>query len=427
LNHAVVGGHAETTYTHSQRCIRRFLLLHSLLINVRKPFLKFFPVPTPECIAGAHSVQDIPVLLNRYQGKRPLIVTDNTLLKLGVATQVLKPLEAQNVAYNLYSDITPDPDFETVRTGVERYHQGGCDSLILVGGGSVIDCGKAIAASVATNKDISKLVGLLRVHRFVPPMIAIPTTAGTGSECTIAAVVTDSQKGTKCAVNDPFLVPKCAILDATLMTGLPPHTTAHTGIDALTHAIESYLSGYAGRFSKDKSIRAIATIFSTLPVAYKNGRDLKAREAMALASYQAGLAFTRTYIGYVHAIAHQLGAIYHLPHGLANAIVLPKVLTYCQPHIDCKLAELARATSISDSPDNTQAAVLFMEKLTELLHTLDIPETVAVLKSSDIDQIAQRAIDEAFGQYPVPLQLNQTQCREILLSLLPNNLGSALL
>jgi alcohol dehydrogenase len=331
-------------------------VLHSLLVNIRKPFLKYFPVPTPECIVGAQSVQDVPALLNSYQGKHPLIVTDNTLLELGVVEQVLKPLDAQNITYHLYSDIAPDPDFETVRTGVEQYHQGECDSLILIGGGSVIDCGKAIAASVATKKDISKLVGLLRVHRFVPPMIAIPTTAGTGSECTIAAVVTDSQQGIKYAVNDPFLVPKCAVLDPTLMTGLPPHITAHTGIDALTHAIESYLSGYAGRFSKDQSIRAIATIFSTLPIVYKNGRDLEAREAMALASYQAGLAFTRTYIGYVHAIAHQLGAIYHLPHGLANAIVLPKVLAYCQPNIDGKLAELARAISISDNPDNTQAA-----------------------------------------------------------------------
>jgi alcohol dehydrogenase len=395
-------------------------VLHSLLINVRKPFLKYFPVPTPECIVGAQSVQEIPELLNRYQGKRPLVVTDNTLLELGVVTQVLGPLDAQNIVYHLYSDITPDPDFETVRTGVAQYLLGDCDSLILVGGGSVIDCGKAIAASVATKKDISKLVGLLRVHRFVPPMIAIPTTAGTGSECTIAAIVTDSEQGIKCAINDPFLVPKCAILDPTLMTGLPPHITAHTGIDALTHAIESYLSGYAGRFSKDQSVRAIETIFSTLPIAYRNGQDLEAREAMALASYQAGLAFTRTYIGYVHAIAHQLGAIYHLPHGLANAIVLPKVLAYCQPNIDGKLAELARAISISDNPDNTQAAALFLEKLTELLDALDIPKTVAVLKTSDIDQIAQRAIDEAFGQYPVPLQLNQTQCREILIGLLPN-------
>ena len=393
-------------------------MLHSVLINVRKPFLKYFPVPTPECIVGAQSVQDVPALLNSYKGKHPLIVTDNTLLELGVVEQVLKPLDAQNIAYHLYSDIAPDPDFETVRTGVEQYHQGECDSLILIGGGSVIDCGKAIAASVATKKDISKLVGLLRVHRFVPPMIAIPTTAGTGSECTIAAIVTDSQQGIKCAVNDPFLVPKCAILDPTLMTGLPPHITAHTGIDALTHGIESYLSGYAGRFSKDQSIRAIKTVFTMLPIAYENGQDLEAREAMALASYQAGLAFTRTYIGYVHAIAHQLGAIYHLPHGLANAIVLPKVLAYCRPNIDGKLAELARATGISDSPENTQAAALFMEKLAELLDALDIPKSVAVLKSSDIDLIAQRAIDEAFGQYPVPVQLNHAQCREILAGLL---------
>ncbi len=395
-------------------------MLHSLLVNVRKPFLKYFPVPAPECIIGPQSVQEIPDRLNSYKGKCPLIVTDNVLLELGLISPVLESLDAHGISYHLFSEIEPDPDFETVRSGVERYQQKKCDSLILIGGGSVLDCGKAIAASVATGKDISRLVGLLRVHRTVPPMIAIPTTAGTGSECTVAAVITNRQQRIKQVVADPFLVPKCAILDPTLMIGLPPQITAHTGIDALTHAIESYLSGYAGRFSRDQCTQAIKGIFSKLPIAYKNGQDLEAREAMALASFQAGLAFTRTYVGYVHAIAHQLGAIYHVPHGLANAIVLPEVLAYCRPKIDRKLAELARAVNISDSPDNAQAATAFMQKLNGLLEELEIPKTVAAMKSSDIDQIAQRALDEAFGQYPVPVQLNHTQCRELLLSLLPD-------
>lgn len=395
-------------------------MLHSLLVNVRKPFLKYFPVPTPKCIIGSGSVQEVADQLDSHKGKCPLIVTDNVLLELGLISPLLESLDSNGIAYHLFSDIEPDPDFETVRAGVERYQQQKCDSLILIGGGSVMDCGKAIAASVATKKDISRLIGLLRVHRTVPPMIAIPTTAGTGSECTVAAVISDRQKRIKHAIADPFLVPKCAVLDPMLMVGLPPQITAHTGIDALTHAIESYLSAYAGRFSRDQSIQAIKGVFSRLPTAYENGQDLEAREAMALASYQAGLAFTRTYVGYVHAIAHQLGAIYHVPHGLANAIVLPKVLAYCRPKIDRKLAELARAVNISDSPDNAQAATAFMEKLNGLLEALDIPKTVAAMKSSDIDQIAQRALDEAFGQYPVPVQLNHAQCREILLSLLPN-------
>jgi alcohol dehydrogenase class IV len=395
-------------------------VLHSLLVNIRKPFLKYFPVPTPKCIIGPRSVLQIPDQLHNCKGKRPLVVTDNVLLELGLVAPALQSLDANGISYHLFSEIEPDPDFETVRAGVQRYQLKECDSLILFGGGSVMDCGKAIAASVATGKDISALVGLLRVLRFVPPMIAIPTTAGTGSECTIAAVITDAQQGVKHAIGDPFLVPKCAILDATLMIGLPPHITAHTGVDALTHAIESYLSSYARRFSRDQSIQAIEGIFSRLPVAYRNGQDLEAREAMALASYQAGLAFTRTYVGYVHAIAHQLGAIYHVPHGLANAIVLPAVLAHCRPKIDRKLAELARAVNISDSPDDMQAATTFMERLDGLLEGLDIPKTVAEMKSSDIDRIAQRALDEAFGTYPVPVQLNHAQCREILLSLLPN-------
>ena len=395
-------------------------MLHSLLVNIKKPFLKYFPVPTPKCIIGPQSVQEIPDQLRSYKRKCPLIVTDNVLLELGLISPVLKSLESNGISYHLFSEIEPDPDFETVRMGVERYQQKKCDSLILIGGGSVLDCGKAIAASVAKKKDISSLVGLLRVHRPVPPMIAIPTTAGTGSECTVAAVITNRQQGVKQVVADPFLVPKCAILDPALMIGLPPHITAHTGIDALTHAIESFLSGYAGRFSRDQCIQAIKAVFSKLPIAYKNGQDMEAREAMALASYQAGLAFTRTYVGYVHAIAHQLGAIYHVPHGLANAIVLPEVLAFSRPKIDPKLAELARAVNISDSPDNTQAATAFMEKLNGLLEALEIPKTVAEMRSSDIDQIVQRALDEALGQYPVPVQLNHTQCRELLLRLLPD-------
>lgn len=395
-------------------------MLHSLLVNVRKPFLKHFPVPTPECITGPQSVKGIADQLNRYKGKNPLIVTDNVLLGLGLISPVFKSLDSNGIAYHVFSEVEPDPDFATVRTGVERYQQNECDSLILFGGGSVIDCGKAIAASVAKKKDIGRLVGLLKVHRMVPPMIAIPTTAGTGSECTVAAVITDRQQRIKQVVADPFLVPKCAILDPTLMTGLPPQITAHTGIDALTHAIESFLSGYAGRFSREQSIQAIKAIFSKLPVAFENGQDLEAREAMALASYQAGLAFTRTYVGYVHAIAHQLGAIYHVPHGLANAIVLPEVLAYCRPKIDRQLAELARAANISDSLDNAQAATAFMETLNDLLRKLDIPKTVAAMKSSDLDEVAQRALAEAFGQYPVPVQLDHAQIREILTSLLPN-------
>ena len=394
-------------------------MLHSLLVNLKKPFLKYFPVPTPECVIGPRSVREVPDKLNRYKGKCPLVVTDNVLLELGLVAPVLESLDSNGIAYHVFSEIEPDPDFETVRAGVERYRQENCDSLILFGGGSVIDCGKAMAASIARKKDIARLVGLLRVLRFVPPMIAVPTTAGTGSECTVAAVITDTQHRIKRVIADPFLVPKCAILDATLMVGLPPRITAHTGIDALTHAVESYLSGYAGRFTREQSIQAVKGVFSQLPVAYRDGQNLEAREAMALASYRGGLAFTRTYVGYVHAIAHQLGAIYHVPHGLANAIVMPRVLTYCRPRIDRKLAELARAADISDSPDDAQAATAFMEALHGLLETLGIPKTVAEMQPSDVDEIVQRALDEAFGQYPVPVRLNHAQCREILLGLLP--------
>lgn len=395
-------------------------MLHQLLVRLKQPFLKLVPVPTPECWQGAGEVKRLTEALHRFECHKPLIVTDKALSQLGIASKVTDALEATGVSFAFYDQVEPDPGFDTVNAGVNLYREHDCDSLIALGGGSVMDCGKAILACIKTNKPISKLPGLMTVRKKIAPLIAIPTTAGTGSEATIAAVVTDKVAKQKLAITDPVLVPKLAILDAELMTGLPPHITAATGVDALTHAIESYLSLYADNFTKLQSIEAIDAIFKHLPTAYKQGNNLAARSAMAKASYQGGIAFTRTYIGYVHAIAHQLGGIYQIPHGLANAMLLVKVLEFSLSKSEQKLAELAINCHLVSPETNSQtAACAFIQKVKQLLEEIEIPTHIAQLTENDIPTIAQRAIKEAYGIYPVPREMNRQECEQLLHGLLP--------
>ncbi len=324
---------------------------------------------------------------------------------------MLEALKQADMPFTVFDEVKPDPDYATVRAGAKRYRQSGCDGIIAFGGGSPIDCAKAIAASVKTKKDVAKLPGLLKVHRPIMPLIAIPTTSGTGSEGTVAAVVSDIESKAKRAITDPFLVPKAAVLDSQIMLGLPPQITAETGIDALTHAIESYLSQYANAKTETLSLNAIKAIFEYLPRAYQNGQDSEAREKMAVASFEAGLAFTRTYIGYVHAIAHQLGAFYHVPHGRANAMVLPYVLKFIAQRDNQRLTMLACTLGYK----NSQA---FIQEVEELLELLSIPKHIIELRAEDIPALAQQAIKEAFGEYPVPEEMNVLQCQQILKALL---------
>ncbi len=386
-------------------------MLHQLMVSVKKPFIKMVPVPKPECLSGSGQVLNVPSLCHQYSVKRPLVVTDGVLRKLGLLDDMLTALDAAAIEYSLFDEVLPDPDFATVRKGVERYKQQSCDGIIAFGGGSPMDCAKAIAGSAKSNKDVSKLTGLLKVHRPLMPIIAISTTAGTGSEGTVAAVVSDVESKMKRSITDPFLVPKVAVLDPDIMLGLPPQITAETGADALTHAVESYLSQYSNTFTETCSINAIQAIFDYLPAAYLQGSDKIAREKMAIASYEAGLAFTRTYIGYVHAIAHQLGAFYHVPHGRANAVVLPHVLRFIEQRDNARLTKLSLALGYKDSHH-------FIENVDSLLRTLNIPTVIPELKKSDIPRLAKQAIKEAFGEYPVPEEMTVAECQQLLDTLL---------
>ena len=355
--------------------------------------------------------------------KRVMVVTDGPLFQLGIVNPHIGLLKGAGVVVEVFSEIEPDPDFEVVLQGVERVNSFKPDAVLAVGGGSTIDGAKAILLSHANDCHPSKLIGIWLYswpRKRCLPFFAIPTTAGTGAEVTIAAVVSDKAEQIKHAIIDPKTVPAMVALDPRLMVGLPPSITAPTGMDALTHAVEAYVSTLATSETDELARMATASIMRNLFTAYTNGQDLEARERMAVAACMAGLAFTRVGVGYVHAVAHQLGGLYHVPHGMANAIVMPHVLEFSKPNCAHRLAELARVSDIGGSgqPD-TELADAFIGRIRKLNADMQIPASVKELKREDFDKIIDRAFAEAHGTYGVPRYLTRTDAKALLEKLLP--------
>ncbi|MDO6544225.1 iron-containing alcohol dehydrogenase [Photobacterium sanguinicancri] len=386
--------------------------LHKALIGINKQLNKLVPIPFPELHYGSGCIADAASYLNVIGVKKALIVTDKMLVSLGIVDKLIESFDKHRLEYVVFDGVMPDPTIATVDDGVEAYLNSSCDAIVALGGGSPIDCAKIIGAKVVKNTDVKALSGKLKVRKKLPPFMAIPTTAGTGSEVTIAAVITDPTSRSKFAVIDPVLVPRIALLDAELMVGLPKVVTAATGMDALTHAIEAYLGSFSNAVTDRYAREAIVTIFEQLPRAYMDGTDLYARESMAMASYQAGCAFTRAFVGYVHAIAHQLGGFYHIPHGLANAVLLPYVLRFSVPACRDRMSELAALIGLVEGEN-------FIEAVERLNQQLDIPTSFTQLLEEDIPEIAKRALSEAHGTYPVPRYMTQSQCETLLKQLLP--------
>jgi alcohol dehydrogenase class IV len=298
----------------------------------------------------------------------------------------------------------------------------GSDALLAVGGGSVIDAAKVIGAMAVTGKSPRKLIGMLKVSKPMLPLFAIPTTAGTGSEVTVAAVVTDPVKHEKSAVIDPKLVPSAAALDPLLMRGMPKHITAATGMDALTHAIEAYLNRWPHAETAFHCRGAVRMIFKYLPRACADGQDMEAREAMALASFYAGLAFTKAYVGYVHAFSHKIGGMYGVPHGLGNAITLPYVLEFLvdSPSARKHLAELAVEIGAGQTGDDeTVLAQRFVDRVRELNSLVGIPTRMDSLQRNDVPVIARAAMIEAHRDYPVPKNMRLVEAEALLARMLP--------
>lgn len=377
------------------------------------------PFKWPQTFEGAGSSLDLCRHISAQGHKKVLMVTDTMLVKLGLLDAMKAELERLGVACFIYDGVQPDPTVEQIEAGFAELKKHGCDAILAVGGGSSIDAAKVIGARAKNNKPVMKMAGLFRVFWGMLPLYAVPTTAGTGSEVTIAAVVSDPSQQRKFPMMDLKLMPTAAALDGALMTGLPPHITAATGMDALTHAVEAYISRNAFKRTDEKAIEATQLILRNLPTAYSDGKNIEARQNMARASHLAGIAFTQAGVGYVHAIAHNFGARYHTPHGLANAIVMPYVLDYSKQNCAGRLAQLARECGIGpQGGTDEQMADAFIAKIREMKQMFSIPEKLDALRAEDIPPIATAALSEARFTYAVPRYMDKATCEGVIRKML---------
>jgi len=388
--------------------------LHALVIAISRRVSSLLPDRVPVTFVGAEASRELCRAIAQAGIARVLIVTDRDLVRLGLVERITGALTEAGVEASIYDGVEPDPTFEQVREGHARLGRDGCEAVLAVGGGSPMDAAKVIAAMATNGGQAEKLAGMFKVRKPPLPLYAIPTTAGTGSEVTLAAVVSDAKTHVKSFVLDPKILPTMAALDPSLMSGLPPHITAATGMDALTHAVESYLAKTSGPRTEGWATTAVKMIFENLPKACADGGDLEARRAMALASYYAGLAFTRTSVGYVHAIAHTFGAWYRTPHGRANAIVLPHVLEFSKGAVRDRLAALADEIGAGDGCSPDEKAQAFIDAVRTLMAEIGIPDTLADLREEDVAPIATQALAEATFNYPVPRYMSQTEAEGLI-------------
>ena len=370
--------------------------------------IPFLPYRKPK-IAG--SVKELPEIIMRHKCTHVLIITDGGIMKLGLTRRLEKALKEAGIPYTIYDKTVANPTTVNVREALELYHREGCDAIIGFGGGSSMDCAKAVGAcSVKPNQSLAQMKGILKVHKKLPLLMAVPTTAGTGSETTLAAVITDADTRYKYAINDFPLIPRYAVLDPKVTLSLPPFITATTGMDALTHAVEAYIGNSTTIDTRRDALKAVKLIFENIDIAYEHGDNIQARRNMLHASFYAGCAFTKSYVGYVHAVAHSLGGQYNVPHGLANAILLPLVLREYGSCIDKKLHKLAIAAGLADknTPDH-EAAELFIQAIEEMKERFGIVNIVKEIQETDIPKLAHYADKEANPLYPVPKLMDASE------------------
>lgn len=358
---------------------------------------------------------ELIALLQEKQVKSVLLVTDKGIRGLGLTETLENQIKSNDIKLAVYDDTVANPTTKNVAEALDMYKSNDCEAIIAFGGGSAMDCAKATGARVVRpKKPLSKMKGILKVNKKLPLLIAIPTTAGTGSETTLAAVITDSETRHKYAINDFPLIPEYALLDANLTVGLPKFVTATTGMDALTHAVEAYIGRSTTKQTRDYALRAVKLIFENLETAYTDGTNLEARQNMLQAAYLAGLAFTKSYVGYIHAIAHSLGGKYNVAHGLANAIIMPYVLKKYGKKIFKKLWELGVYANLFDESTPMEVgAKYFIEKIENMNANMGIGTRIDEIKTEDIPFLAMTAEKEANPLYPVPVLYTAQQLEEI--------------
>lgn len=376
-----------------------FCRVYQFLFHLALPVL---PYRNPKIIS---SVEDLPEELKKNGINRVLLITDNFLRSSGITASLEEKLADVGVHCSVYDSTRPNPTVENVEQAREMYISHNCQCMIAFGGGSSIDCAKALGARIAYPKrSLKRLKGNLKVLRKTPPLVAIPTTAGTGSEVTVTAVITDTQTQHKYTMNNFPFIPDWAVLDPKVTVTLPPALTATTGVDALTHAVEVYIGNSTSRETREMSVTATQLIFKSIEKAYNYGNDLSARADMLRAAHLAGAAFSKSYVGYVHALAHALGGQYNTPHGLANSVLLPVLLEAYGTRIHRKLYKLALAVGIADNTMSCEeGAHAFITAVKELNKRLSIPEKLPEIQSCDIPKMARHAAREGNPLYPVPV------------------------
>ncbi len=368
----------------------------------------------PERVEGVDSFHSIPEILMSEEKWAPMIVTGPRVGKSSFVKSLFGEMSERAV---LYTEVRPDPTISQIEEMVAIYKEHQCDSIVAIGGGSSMDAAKAMAARIARpDKNLRQLGGVMKVGRETPLFIAVPTTAGTGSETTVTSVVTDDEQNRKYAINDGVLIPDYAVMDPSLTVSLPPEVTAHTGMDALCHGVEAYLNlYYHTEETREYCEESIQGVMEFLLQAYEQGDSLEAREEMLIASYKAGAAFTRACVGNVHAIAHTIGGLYHIPHGLANAVVLPIVLDDYGSAVEKPLARLAEITHIWNEGSDADKAKAFIERIKEMNEHMGIPKCLPQIQRSDISKMAIWADKEANPLYPVPVIYDRKHFERILL------------
>lgn len=369
----------------------------------------------PTLLEGPGAIRKLPEFIKSKGLKKVLIVTDKGLMGLHLLDSLFEELDKAGVEYVVYDGTQPNPSIENIEDARALYVDNNCQGVIAFGGGSPMDCAKAAAARVTNpNIPVRKMRGVLKLHHKLPPFFAVPTTAGTGSETTLAAVVTDTATHEKNAINDIRLKPRFAVLDPELTVGLPPHITSTTGMDALTHAVEAYIGKSNVKSTEIYAEKATKMIFENIEKAYTNGKDIEARDQMLKASFYAGQAFTRAYVGYVHAIAHNLGGQYGVPHGLANAVILPYVLEYYGETAHKRLARLAEIAGVKTTGSDKEKAEAFIEAIKTLNKNMNIPDGFDMVQEKDIPVIVERALKEGNPLYPVPKIMDKADCEAVI-------------
>ena len=379
-----------------------FCRVYQAVLNIA---MYCMPWSKPELLVGAGAVLRLPALVKNKGVQSVLLVTGKVTSSIGLAKPLIDGLCEQGIACAIFDETVPNPTIDNIECALKLYHANACQAIIAFGGGSAMDCAKGVAARVAKpNQSIPQMKGVLKVLRPTPTVFSVPTTAGTGSEATLAAVITNPQTHEKYAINDFVLIPQYAVLDPLLTVNLPQHITSTTGMDALTHAVEAYIGFANTRETSDSAEKAVRLIFANLYEAYSNGSNVSARENMQMASYWAGIAFTRAYVGNVHAIAHTLGGFYGVPHGLANAVILPHVLEYYGKYAAAPLARLGDIAGVTaPDDDSAQKAQKFIASIRELNAKMEIPSTISGIQEQDLPLMIQRALSEANPLYPVPV------------------------